>query len=127
MNMNTILFRTVIVTFCLILSACASVVMDSQRVQVSQRPETVWIDVRTIEEYNEDHINGDLNIPVDDINMDEFAKMFDKDDEINLYCRSGNRAGRAKLILEEAGFTNVNNRGGIDDVRELRKLAVQSR
>jgi len=117
--MKTILLKSTIVAFYLLLTACAGLM------EVSDSDE-VWIDVRTVEEYNEDHITGDLNMPVDDIDVTEFAKMFAKDDEINLYCRSGNRAGRAKLVLEAAGFTNVNNMGGIGDVREIRNLAVQS-
>jgi len=98
----------------LILSACVST------------PDTVWIDVRTVEEFSDDHIAGDMNIPLASIDVDALAERFGKDDEINLYCRSGNRAGQAKEILEAAGFTNVNNVGGISDVRELRSLATQS-
>ena len=32
-----------------------------------------------------------------------------KDDEIIIYCRSGNRSGQAALILETMGFRNVVN------------------
>lgn len=92
-------------------------------VACSSTPEPVWIDVRTVEEYNDDHIDGDLNIPLATINADDFASRFGKDAQINLYCRSGNRAGQAKTILEAAGFTNVNNLGGIGDVRALRSPA----
>jgi len=83
-------------------------------------PEPVWIDVRTVEEYSADHIDGDANIPLATIDAADFASRYDLDTEINLYCRSGNRAGQAKAILEAAGFTNVINQGGIDDVRGLR-------
>ena len=83
----------------------------------------VWIDVRTVEEYNDDHIDGDLNIPLATIDVEQFAATYGKDAEINLYCRSGNRAGQAKTMLEAAGFTNVVNRGGIGDVRALRSPA----
>ncbi|MBN4053790.1 rhodanese-like domain-containing protein [Haliea sp. AH-315-K21] len=110
------LVKATIVTLCFLLAACAG---------MSTR-ESVWIDVRTIEEYNDDHIAGDLNMPLADIDVAEFSSMFSKDDEINLYCRSGNRAGQAKQILEAAGFTNVNNMGGIGDAREIRNLALQS-
>lgn len=110
------LLKITVITFVLILSACASVRNDN----------AVWIDVRTVAEYNEDHIDGDLNIPLQIIDVDEFSAMFAKDEEINLYCRSGNRAGQAKQILDAAGFTNVNNMGGIDDAREIRNIAVQS-
>ena len=35
---------------------------------------------------------------------------------------SGGRAGRALIMLEEAGFTKAFNAGGISDAREQRKL-----
>lgn len=85
--------------------------------------DAVWIDVRTVEEYSADHIDGDANVPLASIDTDALAARFGKDAEINLYCRSGNRAGQAKTLLEAAGFTNVNNVGGISDVRELRQIA----
>ena len=86
----------------------------------SSTPESVWIDVRTIEEHAENGINEDYNIPLAQIQADGTLAMFDKDDEINLYCRSGARAGQAKEVLEAAGYTNVINHGGVDDVRALR-------
>ena len=84
--------------------------------------EPVWIDVRTEGEYSQNHIDGDTGL----IDPLQLATQFGKDAEINLYCQSGGRAGRAKEILEAAGFTNVNNVGGIDDVRDLRALARSS-
>ena len=83
----------------------------------------VWIDVRTVEEFTADHIEGDANIPLAEIDTAKLATQYDKNAEIMLYCRSGNRAGQAKEILEAAGFTNVVNAGGISDVRSLRELA----
>jgi rhodanese-related sulfurtransferase len=32
-----------------------------------------------------------------------------KNEEVLLYCRSGNRSGQAALVLETMGFTNVVN------------------
>jgi phage shock protein E len=86
----------------------------------------VWIDVRTEGEYTADHIEGDANIPLATIDPVQLATQFGKDAEINLYCRSGGRAGQAKEILEAAGFTNITNVGGIDDVRDLRDIAMSS-
>jgi phage shock protein E len=111
--MNAIVKVIAAISLCT-LAACASM------------SDPVWIDVRTVEEYSENHIGGDLNIPLATIDVDAFAAAYGKDDEINLYCRSGNRAGQAKEILEAAGFTNVNNMGGIDDVKQLRSLAEMS-
>lgn len=38
-----------------------------------------------------------------------------KDTKIYLYCHSGNRAGKAKSVLEKNGFTNVENLGGLSN------------
>ena len=46
-----------------------------------------------------------------------------KNEELILYCRSGNRSGQACLILETAGFTNVKNlSGGMLNWRETFKV-----
>jgi len=82
----------------------------------------VWIDVRTEAEHRQDHINGDPLIPHQNIVAQVSGQFPEKDTEINLYCRSGNRAGKAKSALESAGYTNVKNRGSIGDAREARDL-----
>ncbi len=41
----------------------------------------------------------------------------DKEEEITLYCESGNRAMMAKSMMENIGFINVRNGGGIDELR----------
>lgn len=76
------------------------------------------IDVRTKEEFKEKHIKGAVNLDVNELNKGEFPKA-DKDKEIYLYCKSGNRARQAKIILEKAGYKNVKNLGGLDDVIKL--------
>jgi phage shock protein E len=73
------------------------------------------IDVRTLEEFAEDHIEGSINIPLDEIANDfnniEF-KNISKDKNILLVCRSGGRAGMAEMILRQKGFSNIKNGGG---------------
>lgn len=83
----------------------------------------VYIDVRTVEEYSADHIDGDLNVPLAELDTAALAERFGKDAEFVLYCRSGNRSGQAMEQLVAAGFTKVSNGGGIDDVRKLRAEA----
>lgn len=82
----------------------------------------VWIDVRSVEEYQESHISGDTRITHTDIVPEVMTLFPDKDTPIYLYCRSGRRAGIAKQALEEAGYVNVINAGGIDDARQARDL-----
>ncbi|WP_417517326.1 rhodanese-like domain-containing protein [Marinobacter sp.] len=82
----------------------------------------VWIDVRTEAEHRQNHIDGDLLIPHASIVAQVTGQFPDKDAEINLYCRSGNRSGIAKSALERAGYTNVKNKGSIADARKARDL-----
>ena len=72
----------------------------------------VIIDVRTIEEYSDGHVEGAINIPLDDIN--DIVNLYDKDKLIMIYCRSGNRSNQAANILDDLGYTNVYDFGGIN-------------
>jgi phage shock protein E len=83
-------------------------------------PKTVWIDVRSVDEYSEDHISSTENIPHTEIAMRISDLDLDKDAPIKLFCRSGVRAGLALTALQDLGYTNVENVGGIADARELR-------
>lgn len=81
----------------------------------------VWIDVRTQEEYEQSHIEGDIRISYEEI-VTEVTKRFpDKETEIHLYCRSGRRSGIALEGLKAAGYTNVFNAGGIEEVRQVQR------
>lgn len=76
----------------------------------------VWIDVRSAEEFNAGHLQDAVNIPHDKIIEGVKALGSDKDAPINLYCRSGRRAEAALTELKKAGYTNVTNHGGYEDL-----------
>lgn len=71
------------------------------------------IDVRTPEEFAAGHIEGAINIPVESIAMrlDEIPE----DEKVVLYCRSGNRSNQAAAILDDAGYPQIYDLGGIID------------
>lgn len=73
------------------------------------------LDVRTEEEYKEGHIRGALNYPVEKLmyNLPDYLSAADRSDIILVYCRSGVRSEAADSILENAGFKNVKDFGGI--------------
>jgi|TARA_B110000908_G_C10157866_1_gene404534 phage shock protein E len=82
-----------------------------------------WIDVRSEAEHRVDSIEGDVRISHADI-VKGVTEMFpDKDTEIQLYCRSGRRSGKAMSALQEAGYTHVSNAGGIDQARKKRGIS----
>lgn len=75
----------------------------------------IYIDVRTLEEFNESHHPEAMNHPVELISEGIMPNVA-KDAQICVYCRSGGRAGLAKNMMTAAGFTNITNGGGINDV-----------
>ncbi|GAB5406194.1 MAG: rhodanese-like domain-containing protein [Aureliella sp.] len=78
----------------------------------------IVIDVRSADEWDTGHVASAVNIPHSEI-ADRIAEVTDdKGANIVLYCKSGGRAGRAKDALEGLGFTNVENAGGYDDVKD---------
>jgi rhodanese-related sulfurtransferase len=67
------------------------------------------VDVREPYE-NEDFNIGGILYPLGNIQammVDDLEPM--KDEEIILYCRSGNRSGQACMILDMLGFKNTKN------------------
>jgi phage shock protein E len=71
----------------------------------------ILLDVRTPEEFNEGHIAGAVNIPVQELTQ-RLSEVPD-DKEIIVYCRSGNRSATASNILLENGFSAIYDMGGI--------------
>jgi phage shock protein E len=81
--------------------------------QFGSGTEHLLLDVRTPEEFEEEHIASAVNINVEDLeaHLDEIPR----DIPVVLYCRSGNRSGQAAEILAEAGYDNIYDMGGIKD------------
>ncbi|MEM9692011.1 MAG: rhodanese-like domain-containing protein [Myxococcota bacterium] len=76
------------------------------------------LDVRSPEEFAASHIKGANNVPIEDLAQDVSGVKklaSDPNRPIVVYCMSGGRAGRAKKVLTEAGYTQVTNLGGLSD------------
>lgn len=70
------------------------------------------VDVREPAENAEFNIGGKL-IPVGNIQSMQFDDLEHlKDEEVILYCRSGNRSGIAAHVLDATGFKNTKNMVG---------------
>ena len=75
----------------------------------------IILDVRTQEEYAQEHIPGALLLPLDDVKQNANVVLPDKDQLILVYCRSGRRSKTAAQTLAELGYTNIKEFGGIID------------
>ena len=72
------------------------------------------VDVRTAEEFSEGHIKGAINIDYLAENFSIEIQELELESPVLLYCRSGNRSGKAMQIMYDLGFTEVKNLiGGI--------------
>ena len=110
-------------------------IFSSKNVNVSEEPlklseqikavDGQLVDVREPDEYATDHANGAINIPLGDILNGDLSKI-DINKPVYVYCRTGNRAGQAKTALEQAGYKNVTNLGGLSDWQNQGGLACKS-
>ncbi len=114
LNGKWALMLTMVFSF-IVLTNCQSQTENKQKVEpkkenIMKNSKEIIVDVRTEEEFEMDgHAEGSVNYPLDQIqNKIEDLKKYD---HVILVCRSGNRAGIAKNILEQAGIKNVENMG----------------
>lgn len=85
--------------------------VDTISVEELRNEEKPYIlDVRTIEEYNLSHIDGAINIPLDELR--ENLEKLDKSKEIVVHCHSGLRSYLACRILKQKGYNVKNLIGG---------------
>jgi rhodanese-related sulfurtransferase len=68
------------------------------------------VDVRSREEFDQGHLPGAKNLPVD-VLAGRTRELGSKDKPVVVYCRSGARSGRAASLLRAAGFKKVVNLG----------------
>lgn len=68
------------------------------------------VDVRTKAEYQQGHIKGSINIPLN--NLSNHYASLKKDKPVITCCASGVRSAQGKNILKSNGFAQVYNGGG---------------
>ena len=88
---------------------------EEAKERMDKDDKVVILDVRTEEEYQEGHVPGAIVIPNETISSEPLEELPDIDQEILVYCRSGNRSAQAAKKLAEAGYTQVYDFGGIID------------
>lgn len=74
----------------------------------------VIIDVRTVGEFQQGHIKGAKNIPLDTI-FSKAAEIKKLNKPVIVYCRSGMRSSQAASVLKNSGI-EVMNGGGYESL-----------
>lgn len=75
----------------------------------------VIVDVRTLEEYEQGHIENAILLPDTEIGEKAEKLLPDKDAVLLVYCRSGRRSEAAARELDKMGYTGVYDFGGLID------------
>ncbi|MDN4523347.1 sulfurtransferase TusA family protein [Fictibacillus fluitans] len=75
--------------------------------KVLEQENTVILDVREPAEYMFSHIPGSLSIPLGE--LENNIEKLDREKDIYVVCRTGNRSDRASQILADKGFTKIKN------------------
>lgn len=75
--------------------------------KIHNKEEVQLVDVRTPEEFKEQHIDNATNINWNDADFEQQVSNLDKSKPVYVYCKSGGRSAKATAKLSEMGFTNV--------------------
>lgn len=75
-----------------------------------------WIDVRVPQQFQKEHVDGAVNIPLAELKTRIATEVPNKNDAINVYCNVGRQSGQAQQLLTGMGYTHVVNAGGINQI-----------
>ncbi|MFZ5502381.1 MAG: rhodanese-like domain-containing protein [Pseudomonadota bacterium] len=98
--------------------------IDVKQTQSLTRQGALLLDVREPDEYREAHAPDATLIPLGQLGerVNEIAAY--KDKPVNVICRSGVRSAKAARLLQNAGFSQVNNVDGGMTAWEKADLSV---
>jgi rhodanese-related sulfurtransferase len=74
------------------------------------------VDVRTASEFEYGHFEGAINIPLQGLHS-RLPELGNKNTPIVVYCATGMRSANAAKILTDAGYTDVTDAGGLDNLK----------
>lgn len=84
----------------------------------------IIIDVRDDVEFQGGHVEGAINLSLNEGVFQEQMMSLDPSASYVLYCRSGNRSGIAADLLLKAGFASAENLGTLEDAAEKLQLPI---
>lgn len=82
-------------------------------------PNHTIIDVRTKEEFDSGHVEGAINIPIEQV-VDQIDKIKKLAHPVVLCCASGSRSRQAHIYLSQHGVPNTYNGGSWLELHEIK-------
>lgn len=83
------------------------------------------VDVRSPGEFAAGHVAGAINVPLDRLTQEAAHTLPDKSQPLLVYCLSGARSGMAVQWLQQTGYAQAVNGGGVSTVALQLGRAVQ--
>jgi phage shock protein E len=80
----------------------------------------LFLDVRTPQEYSEEHVKEALNIDVANSNFEEKVNLLNKEIYYYVYCRSGRRSAAAIEKMKTLGFKQLENAGSLENAKKIK-------
>lgn len=105
-----------LLTLCLTLPACVAT-----KEPVKMPENAILLDIRTESEYKAGHIEGAVLVPHEHIKLKIGKIAPNKTTPLYLYCRSGRRVKLAIKDLQDLGYKNLHDLGGMEDARKALK------
>ncbi len=90
---------------------------ENAKVILKNDKEAILLDVRSPQEYKEEHLEGSINIPIYDLTKMSKNIIQNKKSTIIVYCQSGNRSKKAIEELTKEGYESLYDiKGGLDNI-----------
>ena len=87
---------------------CENKISDEQLNKMLQNG-AILVDVRSIQEFEEGHLENAISLPVYDIKKNCYKVLPDKFQTIIVYCSTGHRSQKAQNQLNKLGYEKVYN------------------
>ena len=99
-------------------TSSSPVELDAGEFLRRRSPDAPVLDVRTPGEFSQGHLVGAANLDImDDGFLENVERLgLDREAPVYLYCRSGNRSGKAARLLRENGYTRAYNVGAFEEL-----------
>ncbi|NRB84089.1 MAG: rhodanese-like domain-containing protein [Winogradskyella sp.] len=126
---SLLLVMTMVLTSCLDTKDATTdvkLVTAEEMQSILELEDVQLVDVRSSQEYEEEHIVNSQNIDFSSPTFDDDIAKLDKGKPVILYCKGGGRSAKCAKKLKEAGFEKVYDlEGGISKWKHSDKIKIE--
>jgi rhodanese-related sulfurtransferase len=125
MRKPSFLIAAALLGFIPVMSSCSSSSQTKDTTPVmSLTPASIVIDVRSAAEFAEGHVQGAINLDIENGAFEAKLSSLDKSVGYALDCRSGRLSAIAADLMATAGFTEVRDLGALETAAQSLGLPI---